>query len=223
MGVSLTPHKLCDFDCVYCQVGATTRKTVERSEHVKIQDVLFELSGWLQGNPDAAKGLDYITLSGPGEPLLNTGIGTLIAAIKKLSSVPVALITNSSFLSDPAVRREILAVDLIVPSLDAVTQDIFEKIDCPAPGIKVEDIIEGLVALRKEYRGKIWLEVMLVQGLNDGIAHTRKLVEAVERIRPDKIQLNSPVRCPSEQGIVALERKQMEKIQEMLGDKAEIV
>jgi wyosine [tRNA(Phe)-imidazoG37] synthetase (radical SAM superfamily) len=223
LGLSLTPHKVCDFDCVYCQLGKTLQKSLERKEYLKIEDILAETHSWINNNPEAAKGLGFITISGAGEPTLNSGIGLLIESLKKTVKVPVAVITNSSLLWDPAVRGQILGANLIVPSLDAVTEEAFQKIDRPCPEIKLEEIIEGLVSLRKEFKGQIWLEVMLVKGLNDNLAHTRRLQEVIERINPDKIQLNSPVRFTAEEGVESLDAKHLEKIKELLGDKCEII
>ncbi len=223
LGISLTPHKVCDFDCVYCQLGKSPQKSSERKEFVKIEEIAAEVNAWIANNPEAAKALNFITLSGSGEPTLNSGIGALIELLKKTTNFHVAVITNSSLLGDPLVRRQILGADLIVPSLDAVTEEAFQKIDRPCPGIKLEEIIEGLVSLRKEFKGKIWLEVMLVKGLNDNIAHTRRLKEVIERINPDRVQLNSPVRFTAELGVEALDAKHLEKIKELLGEKCEVV
>jgi wyosine [tRNA(Phe)-imidazoG37] synthetase (radical SAM superfamily) len=223
LGISLTPHKICQFDCVYCQLGATTTKTDVRSAYVNTQEVLAEVQSWIETNPGILDTLDFITLSGAGEPTLNVDIAGLIAKIKTLTKIPVALITNACLLADSGVRKELLQADLIVPSLDAVTPDVFAKVDRPLPGIKIEDIIEGLVNLRKEYHGQIWLEVMLVKGMNDDIRQARKLKEAVARINPDKIQLNSPVRSTTEKSIFAADKTKLEQIQELLGEKAQII
>ena len=223
LGVSLTPHKTCPLDCVYCQLGPTTDRTDQRSSYVSAGDILNEVRAWLEANPDKIKSLSFITLSGSGEPTLNIDIAELIVKIKEMAQVPVAVITNSCLLVRPEVRKDLLQADLIIPSLDAASQEVFNKIDRPAPGIKVEDIIEALVSLRKEYRGRIWLEVMLVKGFNDDIRHIRKLQEAIERINPDKIQLNSPVRSTTEKGIVAVDDAKLKQIQELLGEKAQII
>ena len=204
LGISLTPYKTCDFDCIYCQLGKTTNLTLERKEYIRVSEIIDELKIWLNNNKEVAQGLEYITLSGSGEPTLNTGFGELIVEIKKLTNLKIAVLTNTSFLADREIRRPLLAADLIVPSLDAVTQDLFNKIDRPYPGIKIEDIIAGLAALRREFRGKIWLEVMLIKGLNDDIRHIRKLKDVIDGINPDKIQLNSPVRTTAEAGIQAV-------------------
>ena len=223
LGLSLTPHKVCDFDCVYCQLGKTPQKILERKEYIKIGEIIAEVNSWIANNPEAVKTLNFITLSGSGEPTLNSAIGLLIDSLKKITGVAIAVITNSSLLNDASVRRQISNADLIVPSLDAVTEEAFAKIDRPYPGIKLQEIIEGLVSLRREFRGKIWLEVMLAKGFNDNIAHTRRLKEVIERINPDKVQLNSPVRCTAEDAVEPLDAKHLKRIKELLGDRCEIV
>jgi wyosine [tRNA(Phe)-imidazoG37] synthetase (radical SAM superfamily) len=223
LGVSLTPHKTCQFDCVYCQLGATTDRTSGRSAYIAGADILAEVRCWLDANPQLVKTLSFITLSGAGEPTLHSEIASLIARIKEMAPVPVAVITNSCLLADAGVRRELLQADLIVPSLDAASAEVFAKIDRPVPGIRIEDIIEGLASLRREYRGQIWLEIMLVKGFNDDIRHVRKLKEAVERINPDKVHLNSPVRSTAEKNISPVDETKLKQIRELLGERAQIV
>ncbi|MFZ2357343.1 MAG: radical SAM protein, partial [Candidatus Omnitrophota bacterium] len=223
LGINLTPHKICSFDCVYCQLGKTTLKTQERKEYVSLKDILNELKTWLESNSEELKNINYITLSGSGEPTLNDKIKQLILEIKKLTSLPVAVLTNSSLLKSAVVRGEILAADLIVPSLDAVEKKVFLEIDRPQENIEIEEIIEGLIALRREFKGKIWLEVMLVRGINDDIRYIKKLKKITDLINPDKIQLNSPVRTTSEPGVLSVDKKKLEKIQEILGEKCEII
>ena len=223
LGLSLTPHKVCNLDCLYCQLGKTKELFSKREEYVSIEDILLELKEWFVNNPQAAKDLNYITLSGSGEPTLNSQIGKLIDEIKKLSTAFVAVITNATLLSDEKVRSDIQYADLLVPSLDAVEQDIFDKINRPHAGIKVKDIIKGLISLRKDFKGKIWLEVMLVKGVNDNLVHIRKLKEVVDKISPDKIQINSPVRTTAEWGVEPVEIEKLEVIKEILGPTAEII
>ncbi len=223
LGITLTPYKICSFNCVYCQLGKTINTTNERKEYIPIQEIINELKLWLQNNILEAKGLNYITLSGSGEPTLNIKIGQLIAEIKKITAVPVAVITNASLLNVTAVRQALSYADLIIPSLDAVTPEIFAKVDRPKEDIKIEDIINGLIGLKKEFKGKIWLEVMLVKGINDDLAHIRKLKDIIDKINPDKIQLNSPVRTTAEENILAVDKKKLEKFKETLGEKCEII
>ncbi len=223
LGVSLTPLKTCTFDCVYCQIGSTNVVASERMLYIPIEEPLEELRSWLQEHKEEHSSLNFITLSGFGEPTLNSQIGEFIERLKQLSSVPVAVITNSSTLYDPAVRSALAQSCLIVPSLDAATDAVFNKIDRPHPNIKIQDIIDGLIALRREFSGQIWLEVMLVKGLNDDLRHIRKLKEIIDRINPDKVQLNSPVRCAPSEEILPAGEKKLAKIKEILGDKCEIV
>jgi len=223
LGINLTPFKICTFDCIYCQLGKTTVKTRERKEYLAPGEIIVELKTWLEHNPEDLKKLDYISLSGSGEPTLNISIDKLIKEIKEICQVPIAVITNASLFSDASVRSTLAAADLIVPSLDTVVSTAFEKIDRPEGSIKIEEIIVGLISLRKEFRGKIWLEVMLVSGINDDLRYIKKLKEVVDEINPDKIQLNSPVRSTAELNIKPPSKEKMNKIKEILGDKAEII
>ena len=222
LGISLTPYKACSFDCVYCQLGKTNNLTLERKEYIRISEIIAEFKAWLAEKKELTRELEYITLSGSGEPTLNTGLGELIAGIRGLTPLKIAVLTNASLLADSRVRAQLLGADLIVPSLDAVTENLFARVDRPHAGIKLEDLINGLIALRREFRGKIWLEVMLIKGVNDDIRHIRKLKEVVEKINPDKLQLNSPVRTTSEAGILPVAKSKLKKIKEILGEKAEI-
>ena len=223
LGVSLTPYKICNFDCIYCQLGKTDCFAAARKEFVLAEDVIRELKVWLENRQAELKQLNFITISGAGEPTLSHAIGEVISSIKKLTNVPVAVITNASLLNHEEIRKSLLSADLIVPSLDAAAQEVFAKIDRPYENIKVGEIIQGLVDLRKEFIGKIWLEVMIVSGLNDDLAQARKLKKAIERIKPDKIQINSPVRVTTEKNILPASNKRLEEIKEILGDKCEII
>lgn len=223
LGLSLACHKVCDFDCVYCQLGKTTEPITQRKEYVRTEEIINELKSWLQNNPQLEKTLDYITISGSGEPTLNIGIGQVISQIKKITACRIAVITNASLLNDAQVRLSISEADLILPSLDSVVPQAFSKIDRPHPDIKLDQIINGLISLRKEFRGQIWLEVMLVKGINDDLRYIKKLKEVIDRINPHKIQLNSPVRTTAEPNVFPVEKNKLDKIKEILGEKCEII
>lgn len=221
LGISLTPYKFCSLDCVYCQLGPTQTKTFERGIYSPADEILAEFKGLLTS--EIFHKIDYISFSGFGEPMLNAKISDIITGIRGLCDKKIALITNSTLFIDPAVRREILNVDLIVPSLDAASQEVFEKIDKPAPGIKIEEIIDGLILLRKEFLKQIWIEIMFVKGLNDSETELDGLRAAVDKINPNKIQLNSPVRAPKDFHFKPLSRKRLEEIKEFFGPRAEII
>ncbi|MDD4980966.1 MAG: radical SAM protein [Candidatus Omnitrophica bacterium] len=223
LGITLTPHKICSFNCIYCQLGQTSEKTREIKEYIPPQEIVDELKSWLENNVLDAKRLDYITLSGSGEPTLNIAIGQLIAGIKNITLVPITVITNASLLNIASVRKALLGASLIVPSLNAINERVFTEINRPQEAIETENIISGLIDLRKEFRGKIWLEVMLVKGVNDDLRHIKKLKDAIEKINPDKIQLNSPIRTTAKENVSSLEKGKLEKIRRILGDKCEII
>lgn len=187
LGIDILKFKTCTFDCVYCECGKTTDLSVQRQAFVPTKAVIEELDDYLSKNPK----LDYITFSGSGEPTLHLGIGKIIEYIK--STYPqykVALLTNSSLFADKQVRAEILGTDVVMPSLDAVSADVFGKINRPHPQLKIEQIIDGLVAFRKEFSGEIWLEIFLLEGINTTTPELTLLKNAVKKIKPDNIQLN---------------------------------
>ena len=223
LGLSLSSDKTCNLDCVYCQWGKTEKKVFQRKEYVKIDEIIHELETWLDENQKIAKELKFITISGLGEPTLHTQIGELINRVRKISNYKIAVITNSTLLGDSFVRKALLGVDLIVPSLDAVDEKIFKQVDRPHADVSLNEIIAGLIALRKEFSGKIWLEVMLVAGINDDIGHIKKLKKIIQLISPDRIQLNSPVRATTEKDVLPVSRTKLEKIKKILGNKAEII
>jgi len=164
LGVDLVPKKVCSLNCVYCEVGETTKLTTERKEYVLSEKVKAELQDFMKSRPE----LDYITFSGSGEPTLNSHIGELIAFVKEhYPDNKVAILTNGTMLSDKKLRRELLAADVVLPSLDAVSQEVFELIDRPHKKIRIADYIQGLIDFREEYKGRIWLEIMLIKDYND--------------------------------------------------------
>ncbi|MCL6583843.1 MAG: radical SAM protein [bacterium] len=220
LGVDMVPYKTCSFDCIYCELGRTTCKTMQRKSFLDPALIIEELKerlAYLGGQ------VDYITLAGSGEPTLNADLGDVVSKIKGLTTIPIAVLTNSSLLSDPEVRRELHEVDLIVPSLDAAEQDTFEQVNLPLEGIRVEEIIEGLVSLRREFRGQIWLEILLCQMINDQPRHVQHLQKAVEAISPEQIQLNTVVRPPAVQGIMPSSPERLAEIAALLGSKAVVV
>lgn len=195
LGVDLIPKKVCSFDCLYCQLVKTTKKIITRFTYVDEVGFKKELKEIIKKNPK----IDYITLSGSGEPTLHKNLNRIILAIKKITKTrfPVCVITNSSLLYRKNVRSELKQADLIIPSLDAATRKTFNRINRPHKSLSFKKIIDGLVSLRKEFKGEIWLEVMLVGGINDSLEEAEKFKKIIQKIKPNKIQLNLPVR-PSE-------------------------
>ncbi|MEA2106465.1 MAG: radical SAM protein [Bacteroidota bacterium] len=188
LGVDLVPKKVCSLDCVYCEVGQTTKLTTERREYILYDKVKAELADYFSHNPDP----DYITFSGSGEPTLNSRIGDVLQFIKKNKpTIPVAVLTNGTLFYDKKVRNELLEANVVLPSLDAAREDTFQKINRPAQGLNVKKCINGLADFRKAYSGHIWLEVFFAPGYNDSEADLIALKNAFEQIKPDQIQLNT--------------------------------
>ncbi|MBU1195858.1 MAG: radical SAM protein [Proteobacteria bacterium] len=209
LGIDLVTHKTCSLDCLYCECGKTTRLTRKRKEYVKTEDVTAELEHYFDHHPLP----DYVTFSGSGEPTLNTGLGQVIDYIKQKSpSVKVAVLTNSTLFDDPQVRKELLKADLVVPSLDGATPEAFERINKPIKGMDVQDIIQGIIDFSKEYTGKIWLEVLILPGINDGDADLEVLKDVIKKIKPDTVQLNTLDRPGTCADIVPASKEQLEQI-----------
>lgn len=219
LGIDIIPFKLCSFDCIYCQLGKTTNKTIERKKYSPSDEILQEVKDVLKMNGR----VDYLTFSGSGEPTLHSGIGYLINELKKITQIPVTVFTNGSLLFRADVQKDLLRADVILPSLCAATQVVLEKINRSHPSLTIDAIIQGLITFRKRYNGKIWLEIMLVRGVNDSLVEITKLQEVVKKIEPDKIHLNTVVRPPGEEYASPLLIAELIKIKEYFGDKCEII
>lgn len=220
LGVDLVPHKTCSLNCVYCECGPTTHLTNERREFVNTKEVLEELRDFLKNSPE----LDYVTFSGSGEPTLHSKIGDVIEFIKSnFPKYKIALLTNGTLFSDEGVIEEVKGADLIKPSLDAVSEEVFNKINRPHNSIRVENVISGLLNLRKRFNGLIYLEVFIVPNINDSKEEIERLAEMAKRIQPDKIQLNTLDRPPAVSGIKKAEFKDLLTIASFFEPIAEII
>jgi wyosine [tRNA(Phe)-imidazoG37] synthetase (radical SAM superfamily) len=218
LGVDLIPPKTCTFDCLYCQVGRTTLKTAEPKIFVPIQEVLDALRLRL----DKVRP-DFVTFSGSGEPTLHAQIDQAIAFVKERGDVRTAVLTTGSLFWRPEVRERVLRADTVMPTLSTVFEKTFRIIHRPHPDLHLPDILKGLRRLRLEYSGQLWVEVVLLAGLNDTEEEIQALSAEMERIAPDKIQLNTVVRPPSDSRALPLDRKRMEDIKNYFGSKAEII
>lgn len=221
LGVDLVPYKVCSFDCLYCELGRTTTHTRERREYVPTMAVLDELRSHFQESGESS--CDYVTLSGSGEPTLHSNLADIVLGIKDITSRPLALLTNSSLMDDPAVRRAVQPVDVILPSLDAVTPAVFKLVNRPVNQVRIDSIIAGLTALRQEYQGEIWLEVLFCRGINDSESELEALTKALQILQPDKIQLNTVVRPGAYQEAQSVSREFLQQVQRSWGERAEII
>jgi wyosine [tRNA(Phe)-imidazoG37] synthetase (radical SAM superfamily) len=209
LGVDLFPAKVCNFNCPYCECGWTQRMPTEREEFVPFEDVAEELRRFLPNDK-----LDFITFSGNGEPTLYSRLGDLIRLIRSLTGTRIAVITNSSLAMRADVRAELAGADVVMPSLDAVSQNVMRRINHSHKSILAKDMIEGLVRLRDEFRGEMRLEILFCKGINDSPGEVALLAEAAKRIRPDLVQLNTVDRPPADAKVKPLSRGELERIRD---------
>ena len=194
LGIDLVPFKVCTYDCIYCQLGRTTDLTLERKAYVTAENIMAELCPVLT----AADRPDYISLAGSGEPTLNSSIGDVIRRIKRQTDIPVAVLTNGALLWMDEVQEALLAADLVLPSLDAGDDGLFQKINRPHQALSFERMVDGLSAFIRRFAGEVWLEVLLLKGMTDTAAEVEKIAALVNRIDPARVQLNTVCRPPAE-------------------------
>jgi wyosine [tRNA(Phe)-imidazoG37] synthetase (radical SAM superfamily) len=219
LGVDIIPCKVCTLDCLYCQVGRTTEKTIDRKPYVTADAVEAELRDLINRGLQA----DHISIAGSGEPTLNSNLGDIINRIKTITSIPVAVVTNGTLLNRADVRADCSLADVVLPTLNAADQQTFNKINRPHPDINLEKHISGLCNFRKEYSGQIWLEVFIVEPFNTSVEQIVGIKSIIGRINPDKVQLNSAVRPTAHAGIEKLTHEKLCAMAEMLGSNSEVI
>jgi wyosine [tRNA(Phe)-imidazoG37] synthetase (radical SAM superfamily) len=217
LGIDLLPPKICTLNCIYCEVGVTTDLTCERKEYVPTEDILREIDEVL-ATGTVGRPIDVFTLTAMGEPTLHTGIGTIIAHLKARTDKPVAVLTNGTLFFDPQVRADLAGADIVIPSLDAARQESFERVNQPASSVNLEQVIEGLALFSHEFRGEVWLEILLVREINDSFEDLTALQQAVRKINPARIQLNTVARPPMDGRARPVTREKMEQAAAMLAD-----
>jgi wyosine [tRNA(Phe)-imidazoG37] synthetase (radical SAM superfamily) len=211
LGVDLVPRKTCSYDCVYCQIGRVTNKTVKRDVYIPVEPIIREIKDFLEQMEST---VDYITFSGSGEPTLHSQIGVLIGEIKEMTSIPVAVITNGSLLLMDEVK---------IPSLDAVSRTVYEVINRPEESLEIDRVIQGIVDFRAQFRGQVWIEILFCRGINDDPSEIERMKRVLEIINPRRIQLNTVYRPPSEDFASPLAEERLREISEMFGPKASII
>ncbi len=221
LGIDPIPFKTCNWNCVYCQLGRSTPLTNERRVYVAEDEILAEVGAALAAHRGG--GIDWITFVGSGETTLHAGLGRMIRAVRKMTPLPVAVITNGSLLDLEEVREELLPADAVLPTLDAGNEDLYRRINRPWPGLTLERLVRGFVAFREVYRGKFWLEVMLVKGMNDSEATLREIASLLERIGPDEVHINLPSRPPAEPWVEPPDAEGLMRARALLGERARVV
>ena len=205
LGISPIPNKTCNYSCIYCQLGRTNKMTNERQEFFKLDDIIEEVQLYLK-KPDL---FDILTIVGEGEPTLYSKLGELINRLKALTDKPIAVITNGALLDDLAVQKELMNADIILPSLNAYNESLSKKIDRPYGTIKYDKILQGLIDFSHIYKGEIWLEIMLMGGVNDDVHSVSQFKQILEKIKYNRLYLNTPVRPPAEPNVCIISKENM--------------
>jgi len=221
LGVDTIPLKTCNWNCVYCQLGRTKPLSNLRKEYFPPGEIAAEVQEALDLHKPGE--IDWVTFVGSGEPLLHAGMGQLIRQVKEMTNLPIAVITNGSLLYLPEVRQELTAADAVLPTLDAGNAKQYRLINRPYPEITYERLVEGLVAFREEYRGKLWVEVMLVRGMNDSTQELQDIARVLKSVRPDAVHLNLPTRPPAETWVQPPTGESLIQALAILGNTTEVV
>lgn len=212
LGISPIPQKACNYSCVYCQLGRTNKMTNRRQEYFPLEDILAEFDQ----HHAQEENYDVVTIVGEGEPTLYSRLGELIAALKTRTTKPVAVITNGALLYDEGVRNDLMQADLVLPSLDGFDRDSFRAIDRPHGFLHYDEVFQGLVTFSHEYKGLLYLEIMLLDGVNDDEKSLKAFQSLLKELRYDRLYLNTPVRPPAENNVRACSPEAMHRAVEML-------
>jgi len=215
LGIDLFSEKICNLNCIYCEVGTAPTFVGQRAFHTPPQAIIDEINCFC-ADPGRLAGVDVCTVTAKGEPTLHRGLGLIIGHLQRMSGKPVAVLTNGTTLMQADVRRELSAADIVIPSLDSARVESFCQVDRPGAGIDLEEVIAGLGRFSREYRGKLWLEILLVQGYNDTSADLAALVAVLGDMCLDRIQLNTVVRPPAEPFVRPVAQEKLMAIAEYL-------
>ena len=215
LGIDTIPLKTCNWNCIYCQLGRSVSLTLERSEYVPRHELLAEVEQALAAYRPGE--IDWLTFVGSGEPTLHSGLGWMIRQVKAHTNLPVAVITNGSLLYLPEVRDELSIADAVMPTLDAGNAWLYRQINRAAPRFSFDQLVNGLYLFRQAYSGKLWIEVMLIQGMNDTPEALQELALVLKSIQPDRVHITLPVRPPAEARVRPSDEAGLRRAEEILG------
>lgn len=221
LGIDTIPLKTCNWNCVYCQLGRTKPLTNERKQYFPPEDILAEVEQALKTYKPGE--IEWVTFVGSGEPLLHSSMGYLIRRVKELTDLPIAVITNGSLLYLPEVRQELVVADAVLPSLDAGTPGLYRHINRPHADITYDRLLGGLIDFRRVYQGKLWVEVMLLHGLNDTSEALWSLAEALRLVQPDEVHILLPTRPPAETWVRPPDEESLMQATAILGNIARVI
>lgn len=221
LGIDPIPFKTCNWNCVYCQLGRSTPMTNERRDYFPPDDIVAQVKEAVAAHRPGE--IDWVTFVGSGEPTLHASLGKMIRQVKALTDIPVAVITNGSLLYRHEVREELAAADAVLPTLDAGTEPLYRKINRPWPDLSFEHLVDGLIAFRQEFSGEMWIEVMLIKGVNDTETALKDLAAVLRRIGPDEVHISLPIRPPAEPWVAPPDQGGLALASALLGEIARVL
>ncbi len=213
LGVSPIPKKTCNYSCVYCQLGRTDKMTNTRREYFPLEEILEEFDQCL-GDLERC---DVVSIVGEGEPTLYSRLGELIVGIQQRTDKPVAVITNAALMGDPDVRAELRYADIVLPSLDSYDAESWHRIDRPHGHLDYDEMMEGLDLFTNTFTGQIYMEIMLMKGMNDSREDLEKFGAILKRLHYDRLYINTPVRPPAEPDVSVSTPETIALATELLG------
>ena len=214
LGIDPIPSKTCNYQCIYCQLGKTTNFTNNRKDYYPKDEIIAEMEQAIRINEE---NIDYITFVGSGEPTLYKSLEDLILRAKEFSKKPICVITNGALLYNMDVRNALLHADVVLPSLDAADEKSFIKINRPHPSIKFDMVIQGFIEFRRIFTGRFWIEIMIMKGINDSKEQLLKFKEKIDLIKPNRIDINVPIRPPVEEWVKIPDKNIIAILNEVFG------
>lgn len=213
LGISPIPNKTCNYSCIYCQLGDTNHFTNTKEYFFPLEDIISEFKEVMNQNLH----IDVVSIVGDGEPTLYQGLGELITTLKTLTNKPICVITNGALLNNNLVQDDLLNADIIMPSINAYNEALFKKVNRPFKGITFKDTYDGLVNFSHKFKGKLWIEIMLLDGINDQDYDLQQFKEMLAKINYDRLYLNTVVRPPALSNVKMVSKDRMQKAVEVLG------
>jgi len=219
LGIDILPRKICNFDCIYCEVGPTTELTCDRREYIPTEDILQEIEEFCS-DPANLSLVDVVTVTASGEPTLHSGLGRIISFLKKKTGQPVAVLINGTNLDDKDVVAALCGADVVIPSLDTVVVRSFRRLNRPASCIDLDSIIDGLIRFSNAYSGELWLEILIVRDVNDSEEDVQELLAVVRQIKLSRVQLNTVARPPLEKYALPVSQNRLREIATQLSSES---
>ncbi len=218
LGINNIPPKFCTYSCAYCQLGHTKKVQIERREFYKPAELVAEVEEKIKKAAKVGEKIDYMTFVADGEPTLDINLGAIIDGLKPLG-IKIAVINNSSLIWREDVRNDLLKADWVSLKVDSLREEIWRKIDRPHRALKLDSILEGILAFAKVYKGQLMTETMLVKGINDEEEYIKEIADFLAKLNPNTSYLSIPIRPPAEACIQAADETFINQAYQIISEK----